>query len=95
MENQKVLATLNKIIYDVLTILSTDDKKDEPFEIGVRCKTEEVQNKLFKMLCAIFEDFKNLNVVKDSDELKVYVERKEKKKRSNSCTEELEDLKIN
>lgn len=94
MEKLKVLATLNKIIFDVLSVLSKDENKDAPFKIGCKCKTLEDRDNLFDKLCSVFIDLK-FNIVKESTDNMVYIERKEKKERSDSCTEELEDLKIN
>jgi hypothetical protein len=88
-----VLATTQKILYDIISIVSKPENDNKHFKIGCKCKSELIQDKLFKSLCAIFEDC-NFKIVKESDDNLVYVERVIRD-RSVSFSEEIEDLKIN
>jgi len=65
----RLLATTQKILYDVITLLSNKDNNNKPFEIGCKCKTPEIQLKLNVMLSGVFSDFENIVVkMKDEDE---------------------------
>jgi Ni,Fe-hydrogenase III component G len=59
-ETLRLLATLQKILYDVITILHNKDNSDKPFEIGCKCKNEEAQLKLYQMLLAVFVNIPNI-----------------------------------
>ena len=72
----KLLNTINKMLFDINTILQKDEK--EPFEIGVRLKTSDEQNYIFYVFCNIFtdhDDIKVISKVDDDDKLFVCVER--------------------
>jgi len=91
-QNLKNLATVHKIIYDVITIMSDEKKNDEPFQIGVKTKTEEAQIRIYNILVHVFQEFENLFVVKETEDLKVYVERSfVSKARSESCSDQIND----
>jgi len=92
MENKDklgVLVTTQKILYDIISIISNKDNNGKDFKIGCKCKSDVIQDKLYKSLCVIFEDY-GFKVVKESDDNLVYVEKKVKK-RTESFSEELED----
>jgi hypothetical protein len=93
-EKLGVLATTQKILYDIITIVSKPENDNKDFKIGCKCKTEIIQDKLYKSLCAIFEDC-NFKIVKESDDNKVYIENIVRRERSQSFSEEIEDAKIN
>lgn len=90
-----VLATVQKILYDVLSTITKKENDDLPFKIGCKCKSDDIQDQLFDSLCVLFKNFK-YNVVKEkNDDRLVYIE-KIVKKRSESFSEEIvEDIKIN
>ena len=78
MENNRILVTVHKLIFDVLSVINNDKMKDEPFEIGVKCKTEEIQLKLYKILVAIFLDHENMRVqIKEDDNVVAIIKEKE------------------
>lgn len=93
MENNKdkigVLVTTQKILYDIISIISNKDNNGKDFKIGCKCKSDVIQDKLYKSLCVIFEDY-GFKVVKESDDNLVYVERIVREK-SVSFSEEIED----
>jgi hypothetical protein len=93
-EKLGVLATTQKILYDIITIISKPENDNKDFKIGCKCKSQLIQDKLYKSLCAIFEDC-GFKIVKESDDNKVYIEKEIKKERSKSFSEEIEDIKIN
>ena len=68
MENLRILSTVHKLIYDVLSVINNEKMKDEPFEIGVKCKTEEIQLKIYKILTAVFLDHENMRVEMKEDD---------------------------
>ena len=72
----KLLNTINKMLFDINTILQKEEK--DPFEIGVRLKTVDEQNYIFFVFCNIFTDHDNIKVISkvdDDDKLVVCVER--------------------
>lgn len=72
----KLLNTINKMLFDINTILQKDEK--EPFEIGVRLKTADEQNYIFYVFSNIFTDHDDIRVITkkdDDDKLIVCVER--------------------
>jgi len=72
----KLLNTINKMLFDINTILQKDEK--EPFEIGVRLKTADEQNYIFYVFSNIFTDHDDIKVITkkdDDDKLIVCVER--------------------
>jgi hypothetical protein len=77
MQQLKSLATIHKLIYDVLSMLSNDEYKNEPFEIGVKCRTEENQLNIYKKLTAIFIDHEDLTIeMKDEDNVVCVIKKK-------------------
>jgi hypothetical protein len=68
MENLRILSTVHKLIYDVLSVINNEKMKDEPFEIGVKCKTEEIQLKIYKILTAVFLDHENMRIEMKEDD---------------------------
>lgn len=72
----KVLNTINKMLFDINTVLQKDEK--EPFEIGVRLKTTDEQNYLFFVFTNIFIDHDEIKVISkvdDDDKLIVCIQR--------------------
>jgi hypothetical protein len=72
----KLLNTINKMLFDINTILQKEEK--DPFEIGVRLKTVDEQNYIFCVFSNIFTDHDNIKVISkvdDDDKLVVCVER--------------------
>lgn len=72
----KVLNTINKMLFDINTVLQKDEK--EPFEIGVRLKTADEQNYLFFVFTNIFIDHDEIKVISkvdDDDKLIVCIQR--------------------
>lgn len=72
-ETLKLLATLQKILYDVITILHNKDNSDKPFEIGCKCKNAVSQLKLNQMLSAVFDNIPNLFVKSKETEDDKYI----------------------
>jgi hypothetical protein len=62
----KILNTINKMLFDINTVLQKDEK--EPFEIGVRLKTADEQNYIFCVFNNIFSDHDNIYVVSKTDD---------------------------
>jgi hypothetical protein len=65
-EQSKVINTINKMMFDINTILQKDDK--EPFEIGVRLKTNNEQDYLFHVFSQIFMNHDDIKVVSKKDD---------------------------
>jgi hypothetical protein len=77
MQNIKILSTVHKMIYDVLTMMTNDEHKDEPFEVGVKCRNQEIQLKIFKMLNCIFEEHEDLSIqMKEEDNVVCIIKNK-------------------
>lgn len=56
----KILSTTHRILNDVINVLNTENP--QPFEVGCRCSTPEIQDKLFRVLDLIFLDHETINV---------------------------------
>ena len=85
-----ILATTQKILYDIITIISKPENDDKDFKIGCKCKSDEIQDEIFDSLCVLFKNFK-FNIVKEkNDDKLVYIE-KIVKQRTKSFSDELED----
>jgi hypothetical protein len=66
MQQVKVLNTINKILFDVNTILQKKD--NEQFEIGVRLKTENEQDYIFHVFSQIFMNHDDIYVISKKDD---------------------------
>ena len=73
MDTIRVLSTIHRILHDVITVLSNPDSSNEPFEVGCRCKSSEVQDHLFNVLTTIFKD--TLKVQKLAEDYTVCVKK--------------------
>jgi hypothetical protein len=83
-----VLATVQKILFDVLSTITKKENDDKPWKIGCKCKSDEIQEQLFESLCILFKNF-HYNVVKEkNDDKLVYIE-KIVKQRSESFSDEI------
>lgn len=64
----RVLATASKLLSDILLILNKEEtNKDdirEPFEIGCRCKSPEIQDYLHDVLTALFKNHDMIRAIK-------------------------------
>jgi hypothetical protein len=77
MQHLKQLATLHKLIYDVLSMLSNDEYKNEPFEIGVKCRSPDIQLNMYKKLTCVLEEHEDLKVeMKDEDNVVCVIKKK-------------------
>jgi len=75
MDKLKVLSTVQKILYDVITVLSNVENNGKPFEIGCRCNDIKTQVKLHRILNAIFNDYDDLNIDTKEEDNVVFIER--------------------
>jgi hypothetical protein len=50
----RILATSQRILYDVMSILTKEDCNGKPFEIGCKCKSPETQDQLYDVLKSVF-----------------------------------------
>jgi hypothetical protein len=83
-----ILATVQKILFDVLSTITKPENDDKPWKIGCKCKSDEIQEQLFDSLCVLFT-YLNYNVVKENnDDRLVYVE-KIVKQRTESFSDEM------
>lgn len=90
-----VLATVQKILYDVLTIISKQENDDKPWKIGCKCKSDEIQEQLFESLCVLFKNFK-FNIVKEkNDDKLVYIEKIVKQRTESFSSSVSEDFNSN
>jgi hypothetical protein len=76
MDKLKLLGTLNKIIFDVLSVISKKENEELPFEIGCKCASVEIQEKLRDMLKAIFSEFSELEIITREEDNVVCIEKK-------------------
>jgi hypothetical protein len=75
MDKLKVLSTVQKMLYDVITVLSNEENDGKPFEIGCRCKDVDTQVKLHRILKAIFNDYNELNIDTREEDNVIFIER--------------------
>jgi hypothetical protein len=74
-DDLRILATSQRMLYDVMSILTKEDCKGEPFEIGCRCKSPEMQEQLFDVLNSIFRHTTEVSAVKKPEDYIVCVVR--------------------
>jgi len=60
-ENLKVLTTTARILFDLTTVLNKSEF--EPFEVGCKCKTEDIRTHLYNVLTLIFKDMPEISVI--------------------------------
>lgn len=79
MENTRLIATVHRLLHDVLSVFAKDtlDYKP-PFEVGIRTKSEDTQSDLYDILSLVFRKHIDVVVEKKVEELVVAVSRVEK-----------------
>jgi hypothetical protein len=80
MESTKLIATVHRLLHDVLSVFAKDKEGEDkqPFEVGVRCKSEDTQSDLYDILSLIFRKHIDVVVKKKFEDLVVAVSRVEK-----------------
>jgi hypothetical protein len=82
-DDLRILATSQRLLYDVMSILTKDECKGEPFEIGCRCKNPEIQDQLFEVLNTIFKHTPDIEAYKKAEDYIVCVVREASPKPSD------------
>jgi len=80
MESTRLIATVHRLLHDVLSVFAKDKEGEDraPFEVGVRCKSEDTQSDLYDILSLVFRKHIDVVVEKKFEELVVAVSRVEK-----------------
>lgn len=74
-EHVRILATAHKMLYDIISVLNNPECDDKPFEIGCRCKTEEIQAQLFDTMSSALRHIDDVTVsIKTHDNI-VHIEK--------------------
>lgn len=68
-----IVATTHRILHDLLQVLSKQDK--EPFEVGCRCKSPEIQDNLYQILSMVVSGIADIVVEKKPEDYIVCVKR--------------------
>lgn len=63
-----VIATVHRLLHDLLQILSEPNNLEKPFEIGCRTKSPEAQENLYNILCLIVAENKSVVVEKKAED---------------------------
>ena len=79
MSSLRTPATIHRLLFDVLQILS-DPENHKPFEVGCRSKTPEDQDLLYRVMKLIFASIEDVIVEMKAEDYIVCVKRLEVEK---------------
>lgn len=74
-DHVRILATTHKMLYDLISVLNNPECDGKPFEIGCRCKTEEIQTQLFDTMSSALRHIDDVTVTRKEKDYIVHVER--------------------
>ena len=74
-DSVRILATAHKMLYDIISVVNNPECDGKPFEIGCRCKTEEIQAQLFDTLKSALRHMDDIVVMKKEENHIVHVDR--------------------
>jgi len=74
-DSVRILATTHKMLYDLISVINNPECDGKPFEIGCRCKTEEIQAQLYDIMKSALRHIDDITVSKKDNDYIVHVER--------------------
>jgi hypothetical protein len=74
-DHVRILATAHKMLYDIISVLNNPECDGKGFEIGCRCKTEEIQAQLFDTMSSALRHIDDVTVTRMEKDHIVHVER--------------------
>jgi len=74
-EHLRILATSQKMIHDLLSIMRNKEHDGQPFEIGCKCNTQLLRDQLFDVMSAVFRYTPGMQIEKREIDFVICVKR--------------------